>query len=171
MGKRDSPHPSWQLRTEALLDVPYRAAIGIHLTQYFESNEATGNSSGLEWDAMKVVMRGHCIKTSWGTRHILQRSVLNMETQIRKLEQEVVASVEARPCLTALRKHREESRRLSNIDYKSYVRRQHAEGDKPGRVLAWLLRTETPRTVLGAIQTSTGEIVNTQVEINEVFAQ
>ena len=60
---------------------------------------------------------------------------------------------------------------MENVDYKATISQQHAEGDKPGRILAWLLKSETPKTTLGVIRNQTGTIVNTQEEINEVFTQ
>ena len=94
---------------------------------------------------MKVVVRGHCIKTNWGVKSSLTRDIEKLEERLRELENEAIRD----PAKWII--HRAAQRELTqayhslgNVDYKSYMRRQHSEGDKPGRVLAWLLKSETP---------------------------
>ena len=117
-------------------------------------------------------MRGHCLKSSWGVKTSLTNDINKLEGQLRTLE----IAADGNP--TRWSTHRTTQKelaelyyRLGNVDYKAFLRRQHMEEDKPGRTLAWLLKSETPQTVIGAIRNSEGGVVNTQEGINEVFKQ
>ncbi|KAJ1082236.1 hypothetical protein NDU88_002404 [Pleurodeles waltl] len=82
-GDRRAAILTWRLRKKALLDSVYRDTISDHLLCYFEENEGSAANKGVEWDAMKEVMRGHFIKTSWEERASLLWSVLALEACLR----------------------------------------------------------------------------------------
>ncbi|KAJ1189427.1 hypothetical protein NDU88_006172 [Pleurodeles waltl] len=61
--------------------------------------------------------------------------------------------------------------RLRGFDYRHFVAMAHSEGDCLGRLLAWLVHGEQQRRPLGVIKLDSGEVLNTQVEINDEFRQ
>ena len=76
------PIPLWRLRSEALQDPPFRAAIREQLEQYFELNGEPTEFRRNEWDAMKVVVRGQCMKTVWGVKTALLKEVTDLEARL-----------------------------------------------------------------------------------------
>ena len=55
--------------------------------------------------------------------------------------------------------------RLGKLDYREYTARQHRDGDTAGRMLTLLLRFDEVWGYYGP----SGEVVNTQVGINDIF--
>ncbi|KAJ1184134.1 hypothetical protein NDU88_000944, partial [Pleurodeles waltl] len=61
--------------------------------------------------------------------------------KIRNAEAAVVRDESMLTTLNSLRAaHNEADTRLGKHDYRHYITRQHAEGDRSGRLLAWLTR-------------------------------
>ncbi|KAJ1100661.1 hypothetical protein NDU88_005742 [Pleurodeles waltl] len=57
--------------------------------QYFEANAGSASSRAMEWDANKVVIRGHCMAASWGIRRQLVRDFSNVEHDLRQTKPRV----------------------------------------------------------------------------------
>ncbi|KAJ1175546.1 hypothetical protein NDU88_000833 [Pleurodeles waltl] len=67
-----------------------------------------------------------------------------------------------------IRRHEAEST-LSHHDYRIRMALQHAQGDRSGKVLAWLLREAHHGTPAMSIKTPDGTVANTQLAINDTF--
>ncbi|KAJ1157029.1 hypothetical protein NDU88_009744 [Pleurodeles waltl] len=78
--------PTWRLRLEDLTHAPFEKAVRDELTQYFEANWGTSTTRGYDWEAMKVVIRGLCMQTTYGVRHQLEKDVLDYKAKLRDLE-------------------------------------------------------------------------------------
>ncbi|KAJ1187506.1 hypothetical protein NDU88_004281 [Pleurodeles waltl] len=57
----------------------------------------------------------------------------------------------------------------ARVVIRAYISRQYAEGDRAGRLLAWLVRQNSQPSPIGAIRLDSGTIVNSQVEMNDAF--
>ena len=169
-GRVRPPIPMWRLRPEALNEPPFKVAIGEQVVNYFELNGGSTEFRRTEWDAMKVVLRGHCMKTVWGVKTTLLGEMAELEARLRIVEVQASSHPERWVEHGQIQKELDGVySTLGKYEYNTYLTHQHMEGDKPGRTLAWLLRSETPRTVIGAIRNKHGVLVNTQITINEVF--
>ncbi|KAJ1198771.1 hypothetical protein NDU88_002610 [Pleurodeles waltl] len=65
--------PLWRMQSELLGDHEYRHDIQEVLAGYFSENWTTALSRGLEWEALKVVIRGVSLAKTYGIRKKLDR--------------------------------------------------------------------------------------------------
>ncbi|KAJ1172364.1 hypothetical protein NDU88_004211 [Pleurodeles waltl] len=65
--------------------------------------------------------------------------------------------------------YKEADQRLRRHDYNYHLIRLHVEGDRLGRLLAWLLREERKHTPIGAIRLTNETMVSSQDTINNAF--
>ena len=75
---------------EAWLDPPFKAEINTQIQSYFEINDGTASNKLIEWDAMQVVIRGHCLKSTWEVKSSLNKDIKNLEEQLRIIEIEAI---------------------------------------------------------------------------------
>ncbi|KAJ1136101.1 hypothetical protein NDU88_002519 [Pleurodeles waltl] len=171
-GRRRHAIPMWRLQVEALHDPAFIDALRTALKQYWESNTGTTNLRATEWDAHKVVIRGHCISTTWGVRRTLHAEVSKLEEKLRALENAVACNVTPYSALRETRaEHAKADATLRLHDHKHHMARLQAEGDRSGRLLAWLLREDRRCPPIGSIITGVGAIATTQVNINDAFRE
>ena len=67
------PIPTWRLQPAALEDAHFHTSVGLEAEAFFEANTRTASSSLVEWDAFKVVMKGHCLGIQWSVRRQLDQ--------------------------------------------------------------------------------------------------
>ncbi|KAJ1213558.1 hypothetical protein NDU88_001192 [Pleurodeles waltl] len=72
--------PLWRLRPEDLQDV---------LVGYFHTNWGTAGTRGLEWEALKVVIRGESLSKTYGIRQCLDRELPRQEEVLATLQRQV----------------------------------------------------------------------------------
>ncbi|KAJ1103220.1 hypothetical protein NDU88_000647 [Pleurodeles waltl] len=58
---------------------------------------------------------------------------------------------------------------LRHHDYQYYRTQLYTEGDRSGRLLAWLFHDEQQHTPIGAIRLADGTMVSSQAAINDAF--
>lgn len=58
---------------------------------------------------------------------------------------------------------------LSKHDYKKYISSQHGEGDRAGRLLAWLVNREEGLHTITSVEQQDGALTHTQLGINHAF--
>ncbi|KAJ1143549.1 hypothetical protein NDU88_009857 [Pleurodeles waltl] len=95
------------------------------------------------WEAHKVVIRGHCMATTWGIRRQLLRDLSAAEQDVRQTEVQIAGQTASPSRLCQYRLRRSEAE--SNLGYHDFPTRmalQHAQGDRSGRLLAWHFRGE-----------------------------
>ena len=86
------------------------------------------------------------------------------------LESATVIAPSRLPELQATRlKHGELLDRLKCLDHIAYEERAHREGNRAGRLLAWLTTPVQPTTPIQAIRNAGGEVCQKQVGINYAF--
>ncbi|KAJ1125450.1 hypothetical protein NDU88_003882 [Pleurodeles waltl] len=74
------------LRPEALTDTLFDKAVRDGQVQYIKANWETSTTSRCDCEAMKVVIRGLCVQTTYGVRRHLEKDVLDHEAMLRDLE-------------------------------------------------------------------------------------
>ncbi|KAJ1138202.1 hypothetical protein NDU88_004593 [Pleurodeles waltl] len=125
---------------------------------------------GTEWDAFKVVLRGHAIKTKFRVALLLRRELQDLKSKLQHYEQLLPMDGGAAKSLASIRRvHKQTLDRLAQLHYRDYQARKHAEGDKAGRLLTWLLRLEYSQTPITALRGGNGQLLNTQKDINTAF--
>ncbi|KAJ1216809.1 hypothetical protein NDU88_004408 [Pleurodeles waltl] len=67
------------------MDAPLEEAVRDGLTQYFDANWEMSMISSCDWEAMKVVIRGLCMQTTYGVRHQLKKDVLDHEAKLQEM--------------------------------------------------------------------------------------
>ncbi|KAJ1084387.1 hypothetical protein NDU88_004536 [Pleurodeles waltl] len=141
-----APRPAvllWRMRPELLGDLKYRRDIQEALTGYFARNWTTAKSCGIEWEALKVMIRGESLTKTYGIRKKLELELTQQEDAPGALQHQIdnggtleAESQVVRACIGAL------WGRLDSYVRKDFRQRLHREGDRSGRLLAWQLRRE-----------------------------
>ncbi|KAJ1203575.1 hypothetical protein NDU88_007360 [Pleurodeles waltl] len=157
------PVLTWRLHPAALEDYVYRTALLQRLTEYLTLNPGSASSRGIKWEALKVVVRGHCLGQTVGIRRNLERDVSHLEDDLHSCDNDLDGSPEAQAKLLELReKYSLALQRLRCHDYKTYMAKVHDEEGKTGRLLAWLISPETGATPITRLMTK-GEILLTHL--------
>ncbi|KAJ1097560.1 hypothetical protein NDU88_002678, partial [Pleurodeles waltl] len=92
--------------------------------------------------------------------------------KLRALENAVARNATPYTALKEMRaEHAKADATLRLHDHKHHVARLQSEGDRSGRLLAWLLREDRRCSPIGAIGTGAGAIATTQVKINDAFRE
>ena len=153
-----------------LEDVPTKELLGTTITDYLSHNTDTASSSLIEWEALKVVVRGACIHNSIGAKHALVREIQQVEESLLELEMAAVSDSTKVPRLQeACTQHTLLLDRLRCLDVKAYIEREHREGNKSGWLLAWLARTDHAIAPILSIVDIDGSLKDTQEQINGLF--
>ena len=79
--------PTWNLQLDLLADPVFRESLWAEVENDVLANWESVASRLREWEASKVVVRGHCISASAGVLPVLLREVEAQEEIIRTLEQ------------------------------------------------------------------------------------
>ncbi|KAJ1151737.1 hypothetical protein NDU88_004517 [Pleurodeles waltl] len=100
---------------------------------------------GIEWEALKVVLRGKSLSKSYGIRKKLDHELIQQEDALVALQRQVDnGDASESDCLAVRGRIEDLWGRLDNqvrLDFRQWLFR---EGDHSGRLLAWLLRREHP---------------------------
>ncbi|KAJ1186198.1 hypothetical protein NDU88_002981 [Pleurodeles waltl] len=95
-------------------------------------------SRSIEWEALKVVLRGHCINEVVGVWADVHRKIQTLEQYLRALEAE---SHETHAGLCALAdardRHAQLIAKLRSFDFLAYQAKIHAKGDMSGQHAAF----------------------------------
>ncbi|KAJ1188353.1 hypothetical protein NDU88_005114 [Pleurodeles waltl] len=167
MELQSSEYTNLKTAVMALQDTAYRESLRGHIETYYEN---TVSDTGIECDAFKVVLRGHAIKTNYVTALLWCRELRDLESELKHYEQLLPTAPGVVASLARVRiAHRQSLDRLAQLNYRNYQAHKHAEGDKAGKLLAWLLYSERAQTPITALQGGNGQLLNTQVDINAAF--
>ncbi|KAJ1160206.1 hypothetical protein NDU88_000708 [Pleurodeles waltl] len=128
------------------------------LAGYFNETWTTALSRGLEWEALKVVIRGENLAKTYGIRKKLDRELaqqgdaLNaLQSQIEKGDALENESRVVRGRIGALWS------RLDSYVRKDFQQRLHQEGDQSGCLFAGLLCCERSTLVILSLRGPTGD--------------
>lgn len=162
--------PSWRLNPHLLEDPVFHEELRVTIDNDFTENAQSTASRSLEWDAFKVVVRGHCMSSTVGVRKLLRQDVDQAERHLREVEQLHHADPTARDeLLTAREELATQMERLRSCDYREYLVRAQAERDKVGSLLAWLANPAPRGSPIVALRAPDDTLEYTQKGINNSF--
>lgn len=143
----------------------------VAIEDYWQINVGTAHPWS-EWEAFKAVMRGTIIHAIASHRAELRER----ETALGRAVTEAEMAYAERPDDTTrgsfLEAQRNYTLHLTKYTKKRLLSKKQtvfAEGDKNGRALAFLARTETSQTVVASIQSPTGEMFSDPGTICQQF--
>lgn len=107
-----------------------------------------------------------------GARQEIHQQLIDIEEKLNTLEQESLTDPLKKLELQQTHiSHTESLETLRVIDYNTYLQRKHSDADKPGTLLARLVRDRPDPPIITQIRNTQGTVVNTQLEINTAFYQ
>ncbi|KAJ1103950.1 hypothetical protein NDU88_001367 [Pleurodeles waltl] len=138
------------MRPELLGDHEYRRDIQEVLAGYFIENWTTALGRGLEWEALKAVIRGENLAKTYGIQKKLDRELVQQQEDTLNALQRQIDNGDALENESRV-VHGRIGALLSRLD--SYVRkdfrqRLHREGDRSGRLPTWLIRHECSTPII-----------------------
>ncbi|KAJ1217960.1 hypothetical protein NDU88_005547 [Pleurodeles waltl] len=100
-----------------------------------------------------------------------RRDISDAEPKLRSLESDRLGNPDLEPRLQeAQEKVAELTERLCPFDYRACTARAHTEGDRAGRLLAWLAYPARRSSLIVKLNLNLGTPLETQEEINAYFA-
>ncbi|KAJ1201001.1 hypothetical protein NDU88_004818 [Pleurodeles waltl] len=155
------------MRPELLGDHEYRRDIQEALTGYFSGNRSTAQSRGIEWEALKVVIRGESLAKTYGIQKKLDQELAQQKDALNALQHQIdngdaleTESRVVRGRISALWS------RLDSYVRKDFRQRLYHEGDRSGHLLTWLLRHERPTPIILSLRSPTGDRILGQTRVN-----
>ncbi|KAJ1155452.1 hypothetical protein NDU88_008182 [Pleurodeles waltl] len=165
--------PVWRLNAWLLQDDDYTLEIRDRLTQYFEQNAGTVQSSGTIWAAYMATLRGHAKCLLRAPERTRDSRMSELEAEALKLERQQTTLSEV-SVLRQLTRVREEIKHLALESAKHMWRASSARiygwGDKNGKLLHWLATRPLANRIIPEIRDDTGILLKTPIEIAQSFA-
>ncbi|KAJ1108369.1 hypothetical protein NDU88_005745 [Pleurodeles waltl] len=159
--------PLWRMRQELLGELEYRLDLQEALTGYFGGNWTTVQSCCIEWEALKVIIRGKSLTMTYSIQKKLDQELAQQEDALGVLQCQIdngdakeAESQVVRGRIGALWS------RLDSYVHKDFRQRLHCEGDRSGRLLAWLLQHERPIPMTLSLRGPTGGRILGQTHVN-----
>ncbi|KAJ1207343.1 hypothetical protein NDU88_002734 [Pleurodeles waltl] len=159
--------PFLRMRPELLGDLEYSRDIQEALTGYFGGNWTTAQSRSIEWELLKVVIRGESLTKTYGIWKRLDQELAQQEDALVVLQHQVENgdALEAESQVVGGRIGALWSR-LDSYVRKDFRLRLHPEGDRSGCWLAWLLRCERPIPLILSLRGLTSDRILGQTCVN-----
>ncbi|KAJ1148310.1 hypothetical protein NDU88_001147 [Pleurodeles waltl] len=82
--------PTGHLPADALQDEAFPTTLVEHIASYFTEDEGPASDAGTEWDAFKVVLRGHANKTTYDAKTVLRKELHTLKVDIHGYEQSML---------------------------------------------------------------------------------
>ena len=161
--------PLWRLQKEALEDSVFREDLRGEIRNYLGENWNTTETRATEWEALKVVVRGHCIGKSVQIRRMLDKELVEIEDKMR-IEELKLGEMDDPEELTGLKtQYNKVLEQVRCHNYKQYISKAHEMEGRASKLLAGLANPEQRGVPLLKMQATGGTLVSTQEEINDVF--
>ncbi|KAJ1195084.1 hypothetical protein NDU88_004366 [Pleurodeles waltl] len=126
------------MRPELLGNQEHKQDIQVALNGYFSGNSTTAQTRGIEWEALKVVIRGESITKSYGIRRKLE--LAQQEDVLAVLQRQIDnGDASEAECRMVHGRIRALWSRLDNYVHGDFRQRLYQGGARSGRMLAWLL--------------------------------
>ncbi|KAJ1154959.1 hypothetical protein NDU88_007698 [Pleurodeles waltl] len=135
------PIPIWRLPPTALEDQTFRENLRSHLADQININKGSTSSRYLEWEALKVEVRGYSIGQTVGIKRTLEQEVIKLEGAIHSWEKKVHKSAQEREEYEQVMKSyscAEEQLRCHCLQ--KHLATVQAEEGRSGKMLAWLVK-------------------------------
>ncbi|KAJ1145716.1 hypothetical protein NDU88_012001 [Pleurodeles waltl] len=133
--------PLWRLHADLLGDPEYKKDLQDVIVGYFHTNWGTAGTQGLEWEALKVVIRGKSLSKTYGIRQRFDQELTLQEEVLAAIQRQVDShdALEA-DCLEVRGRIVDLWDILENYVCQNYRQRLLREGNRSRCMLAWLLR-------------------------------
>ncbi|KAJ1193947.1 hypothetical protein NDU88_003242 [Pleurodeles waltl] len=129
--------PLWRQCPDLLGDPEYKQDLQGVLNGYFSANWGTATTRGIEWEALKIVIRGESLSKTYGIRKRLDRELTQQEDVLTALERQVHnGDASESDCLEVRGRIVDLWDRLDNYVHRNYRQRLFREGDRSG--VCWL---------------------------------
>lgn len=141
------------------------------MEDYWRFNTNT-SSPMIEWDAFKAVMRGVLLHSIAIYRAELREASLALEKKLEAAESAFFDYPNPDTHDVFQRAQRQYTLHLTDYTQKRLLAQRQsifADGDKNGKALAFLAKTETPQTIVTNIQTAEGVLLSNPRDICEQF--
>ncbi|KAJ1107247.1 hypothetical protein NDU88_004640 [Pleurodeles waltl] len=159
--------PLWHLRPDILCDPECKKDLQSVLDAYLHTNWGTAITRGLEWEALQVVIRGERLSKTYGIRQHLDRELTQQEEVLAAIQRQVDnGDASEAICLELRGRIVDLWDRLDNYVRRNYMQRIFREGDRFGRMLAWLLRRERPIPIFQMLRRSSGQRILGHLRVN-----
>ncbi|KAJ1150944.1 hypothetical protein NDU88_003731 [Pleurodeles waltl] len=79
----------WRLRPDLLSDPEYKQDLQGVLNGYFNTNCSTATARGVEWEALKVVIRGETLSKTYGIMKRLNQELTQQEDSLTALQRQI----------------------------------------------------------------------------------
>ncbi|KAJ1206105.1 hypothetical protein NDU88_001514, partial [Pleurodeles waltl] len=159
--------PLSHLRPDLLSDPEYKQDLQGALNDYFSTNWGMASARGVEWEALKVVIRVESLSKTYGIRKRLDQELTRQEDVLTALQREIDNGVASESAWLELRCRIVELwDRLDSFFHWNYRQRLYWEGNRSGRMLAWLLRREHPVYIIQMLHDPSGELILGQLQVN-----
>lgn len=153
--------------------VPVETKCTPAIAEYWQLN--SGSSDPLtEWEAFKAVMRGVLIHAIASYRAKLRGRRLTLEREVATAEAAYIKQPGSDTCTHFREAQRNYDLHLTDYTQKRLLSQRQsicAEGDKNGRALAFLAKTEMPQTVVTNIQSANGDLLSDPQDVCARFRE
>ncbi|KAJ1146584.1 hypothetical protein NDU88_012850 [Pleurodeles waltl] len=139
------------------------SAAGIH-----QGELEHGSDRGMEWEALKIVVRGVSIGKVYGIQRKLEGELSQQEGEL--LQSREGDSAVNEPGLLEVHRWLEVAwNRLDNLVRRDYRQWVHWKGGRSGRMLQWLLKRERPSPVILSLRGPAGDMTLGQERVNSLL--
>uniref|UniRef100_A0A8C5MJ29 exodeoxyribonuclease III n=1 Tax=Leptobrachium leishanense TaxID=445787 RepID=A0A8C5MJ29_9ANUR len=163
---------TWRLNVSMLSDREITAGTRDVLTNYFEENLSAGVARPVTWEAHKAVIRGYFVSKGTALKKAREGQRLDLLAEIRALELSRNGDTDAET-QTQLLLARRTLNDLLSLDLKQAAARTKCffalNENRPGKLLARMLRKQRQLAYIPKIRTSAGDITLRPEEISAAF--
>lgn len=170
----ETPRSHWRLNTSLLQNEKSCNFIRKEILECWEFNEGSTSNPGIEWDALKVCLRGRLIQHSSYLKRQTTIRLLELEKEIKDLE--IIYASQLDPAVfTQLNKRKLELNSILEEQKKAECalfqcrQRYYEQGEVAGRFLAQRVKQQHSRTLIPSVENEKGTLVTNRGEINETF--
>ncbi|KAJ1112927.1 hypothetical protein NDU88_001188 [Pleurodeles waltl] len=154
------PIPLWHLQPDLLGDPEYKQDLKGGQMCYSITNWGTATSQGVEWDALKLGIRGESLSKTCGIRKCLDQELTRQEDVLTALQRQIDnGDVPESACLEVHGRIVELWDRLDSYVSRNYRQRLDWAEDRSRCMLAWLLWRERPVLIIQMLCGPSGELI------------
>ncbi|KAJ1099912.1 hypothetical protein NDU88_005005 [Pleurodeles waltl] len=159
------------MRADALTDSVFMQIVDESVDHSFEENWESAANCATEWDAMKVVLKGDCMKMTYDIKMQLMRMTDVHEGNLKKLEEEIMGSPQkAGEWKTTNRELLDMWDSLDKFVHAAHTQHIYEGGDWASRMLTRLISNKARGQQIAGVEDVQGQMVTLQQGISEVFA-
>ncbi|KAJ1127163.1 hypothetical protein NDU88_005566 [Pleurodeles waltl] len=163
---------SWRFPPFSLLDSVFPGELATTITDFFQINKGSVANVGIVWETFNVYIRGITIAKHAGVLRSIRGRLHLLEREISQLEQDHQVTADAHILGHINNKIQEfQEMALSEVQHlgKYATARLYGEGDRPGGVLAGLIRPNRDKNTITVIKAGDGSELRDPERIADKF--